>query len=103
MLDPKEELEKKNREEMLKQILSKIAGNKDPAFLNKNKLDELLDRFGNRRCESAGDIGSDLLDDPREVHSEPADFYKTNLDKAGPEQDEDFEPEDNVYAEAALP
>lgn len=38
---------------------------------NRNNLDELRERFGDRNCQSEEDIGNELEDDPRKTRSYP--------------------------------
>jgi hypothetical protein len=56
-------VDKKLREDMLKRIMQQVKGNKD-LFLN-NKLDELLQQFGARRCKSMIGLDSIKEEDPR--------------------------------------
>lgn len=64
---PDDFLDKDSREKMIKDLLAKVKDNKD-IFLN-NKLDELLDMFGDRRCKSMIELstGWPLEEDPRKI------------------------------------
>jgi hypothetical protein len=64
-----EAMDKKLRQDMLKQIMNHVKGNKD-IQLN-NRFDELLDENGPRRCKSMVEFGTDLEDDPRRTKSCP--------------------------------
>jgi len=50
--------------------MKNVKGNRDH-FLN-NKLDELITKFGPRRCQSMTGLGNELEDDPRRTKSEPS-------------------------------
>ena len=96
-------LDKESREAMLKNLMNNVKNNKD-MFLN-NKLDELLQQFGDRRCKSMilFATGWDKEDDPRHINTFPltptreaeydGEYHFTKEDMIG-----GFE--DNVYAEA---
>ena len=49
--------------------MAQVKGNRD-LFLN-NKLDELLQDFGGRRCKSMIDFGNEKEEDDRKVRSFP--------------------------------
>lgn len=96
-------LDKDSREVMMKNLLRNVKTNQD-MFLN-NKLDDLLNMFGDRRCKSMIELGTgwDKEDDPRRVITWPlspskiaeydGEYHFTKADMIG-----GFE--DNVYAEA---
>jgi len=69
--DDEEMLDRESREAMIKGLVAKVQGNKD-LFLN-NKLDELLDQFGDRRCKSMIELGTgwDKEEDPRRIITIP--------------------------------
>ena len=54
---------------MLKSIMAQVKGNKD-LFLN-NKLDELLEQFGNRKCKSMIAFENEKEEDPRYIKTHP--------------------------------
>ena len=89
-----ESMDKKLRQDMLKQIMNHVRGNKD-LNLN-NRLDDLLDDMGPRRTKSMIEFGNELDDDPRRTKSEPA----------SPRLNDEFDRNtplptlDNVYAES---
>ena len=88
-----ETMDKKLRQDMLKQIMNHVRGNKD-INLN-NRFDELLGDMGPRRCQSMIDFGNELEEDPRKTKSLPG----------SPRNDFEFDKEglpgiDNVYAES---
>lgn len=91
--------DKKMRAEMLQTIMSKVRGNQD-LFLN-NRLDELFDKFGVRRCNSMSLLNRDREADPRQVKSEPV----SPTGEASFDRDEYIKERwgDNVYAEAKPP
>lgn len=89
--------EKKFKEEMLRKLMNQIKGNRD-LFLN-NKLDELLEQFGNRRCKSMIGLDNDLEEDEREVRSFPLTPRTAKLYE-GPFTFDYLPREDNVYAES---
>ncbi len=62
--------DKKMREDMLKNIMGKVRNNQD-MFLN-NDLDDILKRFGERKCESMREFDNDKEEDPRKTKSVPA-------------------------------
>ena len=96
-------LDKDSREQMMKNLLRNVRTNQD-MFLN-NKLDDLLNQFGDRRCKSMIELGTgwDKEDDPRRNITWPlspdkiaeydGEYKFTKEDMIG-----GFE--DNVYAEA---
>jgi hypothetical protein len=70
--DDDDENDKKNREsrgKALKAIMAKVKGNRD-LFLN-NKLDELLQEFGGRRCKSMVNFENEKEEDVRRIKSYP--------------------------------
>jgi hypothetical protein len=99
------EYDEDSRAQMMHGLLAKVQANKN-RFLN-NKLDELLNMFGDRRCKSMVDLGTgwDKEDDPRKIVTIPMsptllmdkynkDFHFTRDDAYG-------DLNDNCYAEAA--
>ena len=98
-------LDKESREAMLKNLMNNVKNNKD-MFLN-NKLDELLQQFGDRKCKSMILFGTGWAkeDDPRHINTFPltptreaeydGEYHFTKEDMIG-----GFE--DNVYAEAKV-
>ncbi len=86
-------MDKKLRQDMLKQIMNHVKGNKD-LRLN-NRFDELLTENGPRRCQSMIEFGNDLEDDPRKTKTAPTSPRRddTLFDGALPTID-------NVYAES---
>lgn len=68
---PEDYMDKDSRETMMKGLLAKVKFNKD-RFLN-NKLDELLQDFGDRRCKSMIDLetGWAKEEDPRKITTWP--------------------------------
>jgi len=66
-----EDLDREAREKMMKGLINKVKGNKD-IFLN-NKLDELLNQFGDRKCKSMIELGTgwDKEEDPRKTKTWP--------------------------------
>ena len=94
------------RELLMKHLVRNIKGNQD-MFLN-NRLDDLLQRFGDRKCKSMIELGTgwDKVDDPRNLVTWPlapgereeleGNYRFTARDMIG-------EHHDNVYAEAKLP
>jgi hypothetical protein len=90
-----ESMDKKLRQDMLKQIMIHVKGNKD-LNLN-NRLDDLLTDMGPRRTKSMIEFGNELEDDPRRTRSEPV-----SPRHAGDEFDRDtpLPTIDNVYAES---
>ena len=90
-----ESMDKKLRQDMLKQIMNHVKGNKD-LNLN-NRLDDLLTDMGPRRTKSMIEFGNELEDDPRRTRSEPVSPRHT-----GDEFDRDtpLPTIDNVYAES---
>ena len=90
-----ESMDKKLRQDMLKQIMNHVKGNKD-LNLN-NRLDDLLTDMGPRRTKSMIEFGNELEDDPRRTRSEPV-----SPRHAGDEFDRDtpLPTIDNVYAES---
>ena len=98
-------MDKDSREVMMTKLLRNVKQNQD-MFLN-NKLDDLLNLFGDRRCKSMIDLGTgwDKEDDPRLCHTWPlspskaaefdGDYKFTQADMIG-----GFE--DNVYAEVKV-
>jgi hypothetical protein len=90
-----ESMDKKLRQDMLKQIMNHVKGNKD-LNLN-NRLDDLLTDMGPRRTKSMIEFGNELEDDPRRTRSEPI-----SPRHAGDEFDRDtpLPTIDNVYAES---
>lgn len=94
-----ETMDKKLRQDMLKQIMNHVKGNKDMQL--NNRFDELLDENGPRRCKSMVEFGADLEDDPRRTKSCPqsprdSDDFSFDRDQALPLVD-------NVYAESKPP
>jgi uncharacterized protein YneF (UPF0154 family) len=88
-----ETMDRKLRQDMLKQIMNHVKGNKD-THLN-NRFDELLTDMGPRRCRSMVEFGNELEEDPRRTRSQPI----------SPRADNEFDNEylptiDNVYAES---
>ena len=90
-----ESMDKKLRQDMLKQIMNHVKGNKD-LNLN-NRLDDLLTDMGPRRTKSMIEFGNELEEDPRRTRSEPV-----SPRHAGDEFDRDtpLPTIDNVYAES---
>ena len=101
-----DEANKKSRKKALKAIMAQVKGNRD-LFLN-NKLDELLQEFGGRKCKSMMALDNEKEEDSRRIKSYPlspkskkeydgsATFDKDNAyDKLGLL--------DNVYAESKPP
>lgn len=90
-----ESMDKKLRQDMLKQIMNHVKGNKD-LNLN-NRLDDLLTDMGPRRTKSMIEFGNELEDDPRGTRSEPV-----SPRHAADEFDRDtpLPTIDNVYAES---
>ena len=98
-------LDKDSREVMMKNLLKNVRSNQD-MFLN-NKLDDLLNLFGDRRCKSMIELGTgwDKEDDPRVCITWPltpskkaeydGDYKFTKNDMIG-----GFD--DNVYAECKV-
>ncbi len=92
-----ESMDKKLRQDMLKQIMNHVRGNKDMRL--NNRFDELLTEMGPRRCNSMIEFGNELEDDPRRTKSCPA-------SPRGDHDDWDFDKDapmptiDNVYAES---
>ena len=98
-------MDKDSREVMMTKLLRNVKQNQD-MFLN-NKLDDLLNLFGDRRCKSMIDLGTgwDKEDDPRLCHTWPlspskaaefdGDYKFTQADMIG-----GFE--DNVYADVKV-
>ena len=96
-------LDKDSREVMMKNLLRNVKTNQD-MFLN-NKLDDLLNMFGDRRCKSMIELGTgwDKEDDPRRIITWPlspskiaeydGEYHFTKADMIG-----GFE--DNCYFEA---
>lgn len=66
-----EEFDENSRAEMIQGLIYKVQANKN-LFLN-NKLDELLDLFGDRRCKSMIELGTgwDKEEDPRRIITIP--------------------------------
>lgn len=64
-------LDRESREQMMRGLIAKVKGNKD-IFLN-NKLDELLNEFGDRKCKSMINLntGWPTEQDPRKVVTWP--------------------------------
>jgi hypothetical protein len=95
------DLDRDAREKMMKGLINKVKGNKD-IFLN-NKLDELLNQFGDRRCKSMIELGTgwDKEEDPRKVKTwpiSPGTYAEYDYDiKFGPE--DAYGMPDNVYAD----
>jgi hypothetical protein len=90
-----ESMDKKLRQDMLKQIMNHVKGNKD-LNLN-NRLDDLLTDMGPRRTKSMIEFGNDLEDDPRGTKSEPASPRRHDN---GFDRDTPLPTIDNVYAES---
>lgn len=69
--DDQDMLDRESREQMMRGLIAKVKGNKD-IFLN-NKLDELLNEFGDRKCKSMMDLstGWPKEEDPREIVTWP--------------------------------
>ncbi len=90
-----ESMDKKLRQDMLKQIMNHVKAHKD-LNLN-NRFDELLTDMGPRRTKSMVDFGNELEDDPRRTRSEP-----TSPRNMGDEFDRNtpLPTIDNVYAES---
>jgi competence protein ComGC len=65
------EFDNESRQEMMAGLIYKVTANKN-LFLN-NKLDELLDMFGDRRCKSMIEFGTgwDKEEDPRRTVTIP--------------------------------
>ena len=98
-------LDKDSREVMMKNLLKNVRSNQD-MFLN-NKLDDLLNLFGDRRCKSMIELGTgwDKEDDPRVCITWPL----TPSKKAEYDGDYKFTKndmigcfDDNVYAECKV-
>lgn len=64
-------MDKDERAHMMKGLLAKVKKNQN-LFLN-NKLDELLDEFGERRCKSMIELptGWPKEEDPRQIYTVP--------------------------------
>jgi len=90
-----ESMDKKLRQDMLKQIMNHVKGNKD-LNLN-NRLDDLLTDMGPRRTKSMIEFGNELEDDPRRTRSEPNSPRKNDNDF---DRDTPLPTIDNVYAES---
>jgi hypothetical protein len=96
-------LDKESREVMMKNLLMNVKTNQDK-FLN-NKLDDLLDMFGDRYCKSMIELGTgwDKEDDPRKCNTwplSPSGYAEYDGDYAFTKDDMIGGFEDNVYAEA---
>lgn len=91
---------------MMKNLLMNVKTNQD-MFLN-NKLDDLLDMFGDRKCKSMIELGTGWAkeEDPRQVITWPlsprkqieydGEYHFTKDDMIGGY-------EDNVYADCKIP
>ena len=90
-----ESMDKKLRQDILKQIMNHVKGNKD-LNLN-NRLDDLLTDMGPRRTKSMIEFGNELEDDPRRTRSEPNSPRKNDNDF---DRDTPLPTIDNVYAES---
>lgn len=101
-----DEIDHESRIEMIHGLITRVQANKN-LFLN-NKLDELLNMFGDRRCKSMIELGTgwDKEEDPRKIITIPMspnllldkydrDFHFTKEDAYGV-----FD--DNCYAEAKV-
>jgi hypothetical protein len=64
-------MDKDERAHMMKGLLAKVRKNQG-LFLN-NKLDELIDEFGDRKCKSMIELptGWPKEEDPRQIHTVP--------------------------------
>ena len=83
--------------------MNQVKGNQD-IFLN-NKLDELINEYGERNCFSARESRNDRERDPRDVRSEP-NTPKKKKQTYDIDEFDLFQPlplADNVYAEPAMP
>lgn len=101
--DEGDALDYKERKLMMKELINKVKGNQH-IFLN-NKLDELLDQFGDRKCKSMIDLptGWPVEEDPRKTVTwpiSPAKFeeYKDVLPIKFTAEDA-YGMADNCYAE----
>lgn len=90
----------------MKNLLRNVKNNADH-FLN-NKLDDLLNMFGDRRCKSMIEFGTgwEKEDDPRQNITwplSPAKIAEYDGDYKFTKEDMIGGFEDNVYAEAKVP
>lgn len=90
-----ESMDKKLRQDMLKQIMNHVKAHKD-LNLN-NRFDELLTENGPRRTKSMVEFGNDLEDDPRATKSEP---HSPRGDHDEFDRNTPLPTIDNVYAES---
>ncbi len=90
-----ESMDKKLRQDMLKQIMNHVKAHKD-LNLN-NRFDELLTENGPRRTKSMIEFGNDLEDDPRATKSEP---HSPRGDQDEFDRNTPLPTVDNVYAES---
>ena len=90
-----ESMDKKLRQDMLKQIMNHVKAHKD-LNLN-NRFDELLTENGPRRTKSMIEFGNDLEDDPRATKSEP---HSPRGDHDEFDRNTPLPTIDNVYAES---
>ena len=97
-----ENTDKQMRRDMLKKIMQQCKGNTD--LINdknvNNKLDELIQKFRPRRCNSMTAFDKELEQDPRETKSEPSD-PKPEWTNGVPQPKAEIL--DNVYAESKPP
>jgi hypothetical protein len=100
--DDQDMLDRESREQMMRGLIAKVKGNKD-IFLN-NKLDELLNEFGDRKCKSMINLstGWPKEEDPREIvtwpltPSQKAEYdYEIKFTK-----DDAYGKQDNCYFES---
>lgn len=100
------EFDNESRQEMMAGLIYKVTANKN-LFLN-NKLDELLDMFGDRRCKSMIDFGTgwDKEEDPRRTVTIPMSptllMEKYNGEYKFTVDDMFGDMGDNCYAEAMV-
>ena len=90
-----ESMDKKLRQDMLKQIMNHVKAHKD-LNLN-NRFDELLTENGPRRTKSMIEFGNDLEDDPRMTKSEP---HSPRGERDEFDRNTPLPTLDNVYAES---
>jgi len=96
-------MDKDERAHMMKGLLAKVKKNQN-LFLN-NKLDELLNEFGDRKCKSMINLptGWPQEDDPREIITvplSPAQAEQYDGEYKFTKEDAYNLYDDNVYAEA---
>ncbi len=98
MVTPDDAFDKKQREDALKSIIATVKGNR--GIVVNNSIDDLLEKFGPRRCMSMEDLSRDQEEDPRKYWSYPGtpSKYKEN-DGFNFCADDRYGQPDNVYAE----